>query len=115
MSSSVFAYVSLVEWHCGRCGELFDDNYDVHYSLEEGDRVPSASDMHLLPENGHTDHYNYGDICDDCYNLVENPDNENEPALNFSGQSHSDRLIAQREAINKHLENLVKIMEVQHG
>lgn len=122
MSSSVSACVSFVEWYCDRCGEVFDDKYDVHYSLVDGDRVPSASDMDLYPENGHTNHYGivegndiYCDICDDCYNLVENPDNENEPALNFSGQSHSDRLIAQREAINNHLENLVKVMEVQHG
>ena len=123
MSSSVSACVSLVEWFCDRCGEIFDDKYDVHYSMVDGDRVPSASDMDLYPEYGHTNHSDiWCDICDDCYNLVENPDNENEPALrrnvpnpNFSGQSHSDRLIAQREVINKHLENLVKIAEVQHG
>ena len=112
MSSSVSAYVSLVEWYCDRCGEVFDDNYDAHYSLAEGDRVPSASDMDLYPENGHTDHCDYGDICDDCYDLVENTDDEREQN---EAEITAARLMAQREVINKHLENLVKIMEVQHG
>ncbi len=112
MSSSVSAYVSLVEWYCGRCGELFDDNDCVDYPMQEGDRVPGTEAMDCYPENGHTGHDDYGDICDDCYDLVENTDDEREQN---EAENTAWRLIAQREVINGHLENLVKIMEVQHG
>tara|TARA_Y100000294_G_scaffold161967_1_gene166750 strand:- start:1332 stop:1673 length:342 start_codon:yes stop_codon:yes gene_type:complete len=113
MSSSVSAYVSLVEWFCDRCGDKFDENDCVDYHMEEGERVPSACDLDCYPEVGHTGHDDYGLLCDDCYDLVENPYDEDEPI------SCPDRLLAmkkrQREVINGHLENLVKIAEVQHG
>ena len=112
MSSQVSAYVSLVQWFCDRCGDMFDEYDGCDYSMDEGDRVPCASDMECYTENGRF-HEDHGEICNDCYDLVENPDDEDEPI------SRPDRLIAmkkqQREVINGHLENLVKIAEVQHG
>lgn len=110
MSSQVTAYVSCVQWFCDRCGDVFDEYDGCDYSMDEGDRVPCAGDMDCYTENGHY-HDDHGEICNDCYDIVENPDDEDDLS--------PDRLIAmkkkQREVINRHLENLVKIAEVQHG
>ena len=112
MSSQVTAYVSCVQWFCDRCGDMFDEYDGCDYSMDEGDRVPCASDMECYTENGRF-HEDHGEICNDCYDIVENPDDEG------GGQSSPDRLIAmkkkQREVINRHLENLVEIAEAQHG
>ena len=110
MSSSVAACVSLVEWYCDRCGEMFDEYDDMEYALNEGDRVPSANDMDCYTENGGY-HDELGELCEGCYELVQDVEDEDE-----SFSSNPDCLIEmkkqQREVINRHLENLVKIAEV---
>ena len=110
MSSQVIAYVSRIKWYCDRCGEKFDEYDDVEYALNEGDRVPSANDLDCYTESGMY-HDDLGELCDHCYAFVENEDDENE-----SFPSNPEHLIAmkkkQREVINGHLENLVKIAGV---
>ena len=113
MSAQVTAYVGAIKWFCDRCGEMFDEHDNVECTLNEGDRVPNANDLDCYTESGGY-HDALGELCDDCYELVENEDDEDE-----SVPSSPEHLIAmkkkQREVINGHLENLVKIAEVQHG
>ena len=52
MSAQVTAYVGTIKWFCDRCGVEFDEYDDVEYTLNEGDRVPSAGDMDCYTENG---------------------------------------------------------------
>jgi len=110
MSAQVTAYVGTIKWFCDRCGEMFDENDSVEYTLDEGDRVPSAGAMDCYTENGGY-HDELGELCEGCYELVQDVEDEDE-----SFSSNPDCLIEmkkqQREVINRHLENLVKIAEV---
>ena len=110
MSAQVIAYVGRIKWFCDRCGEMFDEHDNVECTLNEGDRVPSAHDLDCYTESGGY-HDALGELCDDCYELVQDVEDEDE-----SFSSNPERLIAmkkkQREVINGHLENLVKIAGV---
>jgi hypothetical protein len=91
---------------------MFDEYDGVEYApLNEGDRVPSAGAMDCYTENGGY-HDELGELCEGCYELVQDVEDEDE-----SFSSNPERLIAmkkkQREVINGHLENLVKIAGVQ--
>ncbi len=110
MSSSVSANVSLVQWFCDRCGDMYEETHFAEYPMNEGERVPSACDMDCYPDSGRFVE-DYGELCDDCCDQVIEAIDGDEV---FS--SNPERLLAmkkiQREVINGHLENLVKIAEV---